>query len=1041
MTYTHPSRIRAMLALACVFTPAFTASLLTLAAPAAVAADATKKSFDIPAGDAAATLKQFTTQAGEQLLYSMDAVKGVASNAVKGDMSPRQALDQMFAGTRLSVVQDRSNGALSLVRASDPNVPRAAQATTGPRPNPSTSSSTNAGDETITLSPFTITEDQDTGYVATSSLAGSRMNTALRDTAASLSVLTKEFLDDIGATSVADAMAWSTNSQLNLGDTLTLANVGDDVNATFFGFESFRVRGVPSTLTRDYFDWALPTDTYNSDRVEEARGPNSILFGIGSAGGVINSSTKRANLSRDFRSGTIGISTYGGYRGTIDLNQRFGRRLAVRINGVYDKTESWRDHNFSQKQMAAIAATFKVTDKTTLRAEYETGRTRDNVGPNQHATEIYSNWVNAGSRLISAPIAANQNTAFGVTRLAATTRVTYIGNTNTVMNMANQYVSSGLDYAIPPHIVPYTISGGGPGAIRRPHFDTVTVSLDQQIGRNTFVELAYNHQQFQTWNQQEAAGRVFIDVNTTLPTGQPNPHVGQHYIEAETWVWDYGRRTDNTRLSIAHELDVGKWGRYRFAAMGEYNWRSPKNAQLFEVWADRPYGATLENQANAVTRRQYVTFGDWGNYYIRNPMAFGLIRGLTDPVTGRTLNSTWVPRNLTGLRDNPEKQKSVLLATQARYFKDRLVLGLGFRADKLDTITRGTTRDANGMGVIDYANNTFAKYDGRTKTLGAVFHLTKNLSVFYNQSDNFGLPPTIFLVPDGRRAGNPEGQGNDYGIVLTLFDGKLVARANYYKTDLANGTNSNYGGTTTAPDAVGDAILNALVAQNLITAAEADTHRVVNTGATYAQLVEGYEFNLTANPTRNWRLQANFSYTDGYTSEVAPEVQVWAAREIPFFRRFDQNIAASGGTIGQLLRNWEDYNNQQLELVGLTLAGNRKYKVNLFTSYSFSEGFLKGLRVGGGYRHQSKLPIGQYPDKSLQYGPSWWDSSAMIGYRFAQSPLPWIKRLGLQLNVNNVFDENDPYVTRRVQGTNPEIVRRIRVREPRTWRLTASFDF
>jgi hypothetical protein len=43
--------------------------------------------------------------------------------------------------------------------------------------------------------------------------------------------------------------------------------------------------------------------------------------------------------------------------------------------------------------------------------------------------------------------------------------------------------------------------------------------------------------------------------------------------------------------------------------------------------------------------------------------------------------------------------------------------------------------------------------------------------------------------------------------------------------------------------------------------------------------------------------------------------------------------------------------------------------------------------------------------------------------------------------VNNLFNEDDPHITRRVRGTSPEIVRRIRVREPRTWRLTASFDF
>ena len=76
---------------------------------------------------------------------------------------------------------------------------------------------------------------------------------------------------------------------------------------------------------------------------------------------------------------------------------------------------------------------------------------------------------------------------------------------------------------------------------------------------------------------------------------------------------------------------------------------------------------------------------------------------------------------------------------------------------------------------------------------------------------------------------------------------------------------------------------------------------VKNTGSTYAQLVEGYEFSLTANPTRNWNVQASFSYTDGYTSEVAPEVQAWAATEIPFFRRFDQNISTAQGTIAQVL--------------------------------------------------------------------------------------------------------------------------------------------
>jgi hypothetical protein len=65
---------------------------------------------------------------------------------------------------------------------------------------------------------------------------------------------------------------------------------------------------------------------------------------------------------------------------------------------VFDQTESFRNFNFGQKQMADIALTFKATDSTTFRAEYETGRIRDNVGTNQQATDQHGNWVNGGKR-------------------------------------------------------------------------------------------------------------------------------------------------------------------------------------------------------------------------------------------------------------------------------------------------------------------------------------------------------------------------------------------------------------------------------------------------------------------------------------------------------------------------------------------------------------------------------------------------------------------------------------------------------------------
>src|SRR5690606_444480 len=69
-------------------------------------------------------------------------------------------------------------------------------------------------DHTIQLSPFEVNTDQDVGYLAANTLAGSRFNTALRDTPAAISVMTPEFLSDIGAFSVSEALSWATNVEV-----------------------------------------------------------------------------------------------------------------------------------------------------------------------------------------------------------------------------------------------------------------------------------------------------------------------------------------------------------------------------------------------------------------------------------------------------------------------------------------------------------------------------------------------------------------------------------------------------------------------------------------------------------------------------------------------------------------------------------------------------------------------------------------------------------------------------------------------------------
>jgi iron complex outermembrane receptor protein len=81
-----------------------------------VAAPTEKRTFNLPRGDAAVTLKQFATVAGSPIVYLVDRVRGATTNAVTGEFTPRDALDRMLAGSALEAAQDTATGALVVSR-------------------------------------------------------------------------------------------------------------------------------------------------------------------------------------------------------------------------------------------------------------------------------------------------------------------------------------------------------------------------------------------------------------------------------------------------------------------------------------------------------------------------------------------------------------------------------------------------------------------------------------------------------------------------------------------------------------------------------------------------------------------------------------------------------------------------------------------------------------------------------------------------------------------------------------------------------------
>ncbi len=908
-------------------------------------------------------------------------------------------------------------------------------------PTPATESAApEPPDTTIELSPFVVNADADVGYQAANTLAGSRLNTSLKDTAATIGVLTSEFLADVGATNIEEALEWGNNVQMDLGENPAVgAAANDDV---FSAGSRFRVRGVDATLTRNYFEWNIPADVYNIERIEESRGPNSILFGIGSAGGIVNTSTKQALTGRSFLRAGASVSSFGGHRGTFDANlAAFDDKLGMRVNAVYDHTGSNRTYGFSETRRVHLAAKYRLTKSTQIRAEYETGDIHANLATLGVTDAGATAWLAAGRPTFANAVAANAVPNIRLGRYGTGARVTYIGNDGTLFNMASRNFGTDASLMITDEaIADRDINPAGPGQLRDSHFNVVSVFVDQRLWRNTYLELGFNHQDYGSRTVRASSSSLSYDPNLTLPTGASHPFGGRLMFDS-TWIRrNEELRADNARLSLSTELDFGQWGKYRLAGLGEYQWQVMNRGQQIEVWAGAPFNSNSPEAAvNQVFRRSYVNEGDWGSYYVNSPKQMGLVENMTDPVTGRTLSSTWV-NNGSNVHEDPTYQTTLLLGGQARYFKDRLVLGFGYREDRLDQTDRGARRNPNtNQWEVDYTSAIESSYSGRTSTIGAVFHVTRNLSLLYNRAENFALPNlNVRVLPDEMPAGNPEGKGEDMGIAVTLLEGRLYARAvKYSSKTIGNSGKHGFGNNNTSPLGLTTNVLDTLVANGLLSVAEADSRRVNVDGVLFDRASEGYEFSLTANPTKNWRMMVNYSYTSSFDDAIGVELAAWAAETLPYFRTFPQGLATpNNSTIGDVIKVFEDAANDQFSLVGEDLGGLRKQKVSIFTRYSFSSGLLKGAFIGGGYRHQSKNIVGRAITGEFIHGPSYWEANALLGYRFSNVPV--FNRMSMQLNVSNLFDDQTPRYT---QVTADGLIRRWRPIAPRTWRLSANVEF
>jgi len=391
----------------------------------------------IEEGEAKHTLKQAATQLNVQILFATDIPTMEQTNAIRGMYSAQEALDLLLKGTRLKAVPISDGTAFGIFHRSEvrgrpvyhdkldteKKNTRTKMNSTNKRQRRmrgllgglialgaggvSTTYAQNSEEEeeVFTLSPFTVSAGEDKGYRATSTLAGSRIRSKIKDLGASIAVITEDFLDDTGATDGESLLSYVGNvevggTQGNFSDVnLNNNSTNDSRNNPQSGQ---RVRGlVSATLTRDYFTTNIPFDRYNTDRVTVNRGPNSVLFGLGSPGGVVNNGTSKAIIGSDRNKVTARIDHRGGHRLTFDFNRTLIEdRLAIRASLLDEEIKFKQKPAFEEDQRAYFAWTAvlskgeksNIFGKTTFKGSIETGEIVRNPPDVVPPTDGFSSW-------------------------------------------------------------------------------------------------------------------------------------------------------------------------------------------------------------------------------------------------------------------------------------------------------------------------------------------------------------------------------------------------------------------------------------------------------------------------------------------------------------------------------------------------------------------------------------------------------------------------------------------------------------------------
>jgi len=301
--------------------------------------------IDIPSQPLGAALQQLKRITGMPIMVKSEQTLGKHSSSVKGNLSPRQALDALLVGTELH--HQEENGTIILFARS-------------------TEITQTGKEQPITLPEVMIKQVREFSYGKEEASSATRIPAPIQDVPRSIGMVTRNVIEDQKAFRIDEAIR-------NVSGTFMSSTQGGQAG-------EFMIRGFSSTLNvfkngfRDDSTYGGRTqrDTANIESIEVVKGPPSYLYGRSDPGGVINQITKAPLRDRYF-SGEMIFGSYGLYRPTIDIGGPLNESGSItsRLNAVYESADSYRNGVHTERFFVAPTIGWALSPQTSLRLEGE----------------------------------------------------------------------------------------------------------------------------------------------------------------------------------------------------------------------------------------------------------------------------------------------------------------------------------------------------------------------------------------------------------------------------------------------------------------------------------------------------------------------------------------------------------------------------------------------------------------------------------------------------------------------------------------------